>query len=83
MPLGLTLLGPVIVNILFYDIFLDRSGLGLGIVGSAHWRCFCCGLTTQRLLRGNNQGVIVQAPQGAPCFIEGNVSHPELSVGAA
>jgi len=31
-PLGLTLLGPVIVNILFYDIFLDRSGLPMGIV---------------------------------------------------
>lgn len=31
-PLGLTLLGPVIVNILFYDIFLDKSGLGMGIV---------------------------------------------------
>ena len=31
-PLGLLLLGPVIVNILFYDIFLDRSGLPLGIV---------------------------------------------------
>jgi uncharacterized membrane protein YphA (DoxX/SURF4 family) len=31
-PLGLTLLGPVIVNILFYDIFLDHSGLPIGIV---------------------------------------------------
>ncbi|MGD1083602.1 MAG: DoxX family membrane protein [Verrucomicrobiota bacterium] len=30
--LGLTLVGPVIVNILFYDIFLDHSGLLLGIV---------------------------------------------------
>jgi putative oxidoreductase len=26
-PLGLTLLGPVIVNIMLYHIFLDRSGL--------------------------------------------------------
>lgn len=34
-PLGLTLLGPVVVNILFYDIFLDRSGLPLGIVIAA------------------------------------------------
>jgi putative oxidoreductase len=34
-PLGLTLLGPVIVNILFYDIFLDRSGLPMGIVIAA------------------------------------------------
>lgn len=31
-PLGLTLVGPVIVNIMFYDIFLDQSGLPLGIV---------------------------------------------------
>jgi putative oxidoreductase len=31
-PLGLTLLGPVIVNILFYDIFLDHSGLPMGVV---------------------------------------------------
>jgi putative oxidoreductase len=31
-PLGLTLLAPVIVNILFYDIFLDHSGLGMGVV---------------------------------------------------
>jgi putative oxidoreductase len=31
-PLGLTLVGPVIVNILFYDIFLDHTGLPLGIV---------------------------------------------------
>ena len=30
--LGLTLVGPVLVNILFYDIFLDPSGLPLGIV---------------------------------------------------
>src|SRR5947207_14911594 len=26
-PLGLTLLGPVIINIVLYHIFLDRSGL--------------------------------------------------------
>lgn len=31
-PLGLTLVGPVIVNILFFDIFLDAAGLPLGIV---------------------------------------------------
>jgi putative oxidoreductase len=34
-PLGLTLLGPVIVNILFYDIFLDHTGLPMGIVIAA------------------------------------------------
>jgi len=31
-PLGLTLLGPVIVNIVFYHIFLDPSGLPVAIV---------------------------------------------------
>src|SRR5256885_7786707 len=33
--LGLTLLGPVIVNILLFHIFLDPSGLPLAIVVSA------------------------------------------------
>ena len=33
-PLGLTLLGPVIVNIMLYHIFLDPSGLGMGCVVS-------------------------------------------------
>jgi uncharacterized membrane protein YphA (DoxX/SURF4 family) len=31
-PLGLTILGPIIVNILFYDIFLDHTALIVGIV---------------------------------------------------
>lgn len=31
-PLGLTLVGPVLVNILFYDIFLDHTGLPLGLI---------------------------------------------------
>ena len=31
-PLGLTLLGPVIVNIVLYHIFLDPSGLAMAIV---------------------------------------------------
>jgi uncharacterized membrane protein len=31
-PLGLPLVGPVIVNILLYDIFFDHSGLLLGLV---------------------------------------------------
>ena len=34
-PLGLTLLGPVIVNILLFHIFLERSGLPMAIVVSA------------------------------------------------
>ncbi len=31
-PLGLTVLGPVIVNIVLYHIFLDKSGLPMAIV---------------------------------------------------
>jgi putative oxidoreductase len=31
-PLGLTLVGPVIVNIVLYHIFLDQSGLAMAIV---------------------------------------------------
>jgi uncharacterized membrane protein YphA (DoxX/SURF4 family) len=34
-PLGLTLLGPVIVNILLFHLFLDPSGLPLAVVVSA------------------------------------------------
>src|SRR5436309_15172651 len=34
-PLGLTLLGPVIVNILLFHLFLERSGLPLALVVSA------------------------------------------------
>jgi putative oxidoreductase len=33
-PLGLTLLGPVIVNILLFHIFLERTGLPMAIVVS-------------------------------------------------
>ena|SRR5258708_1514114 len=33
-PLGLTLLGPVIVNILLFHIFLDRAGLPMAIAVS-------------------------------------------------
>jgi len=31
-PLGLTLLGPIIVNIVLYHVFLDSSGLPIAIV---------------------------------------------------
>src|SRR5687767_596556 len=34
-PLGLTLLGPVIVNILLFHIFLEPSGLPMALVVSA------------------------------------------------
>jgi hypothetical protein len=34
-PLGLTLLGPVIVNIVLYHIFIDRSGLPMALIVSA------------------------------------------------
>jgi len=33
-PLGLSLVGPVIVNIMLYHIFLDPSGLGMACVVS-------------------------------------------------
>ena len=36
-PLALVLLGPVIVNILLYHLFLNRSGAVLAIVGTLLW----------------------------------------------
>jgi putative oxidoreductase len=36
-PLGLTLLGPIIVNILLFHIFLNHIGLGLAIVIALLW----------------------------------------------
>ena len=30
-PLGLTLLGPVIVNILMFHLFMDKKGIGLAV----------------------------------------------------
>jgi uncharacterized membrane protein YphA (DoxX/SURF4 family) len=36
-PLGLVLLGPVIVNILLYHVLMDRSGLPLAIVVVILW----------------------------------------------
>lgn len=48
LPLGLLLLGPVIVNILLFHIFMDRNGLPMALVVSAlalfllgrHWSAF-------------------------------------------
>ena len=34
-PLGLTLLGPVIVNIVLFHVFLDRNGLPMALLVSA------------------------------------------------
>lgn len=34
-PLGLTLLGPIIVNIVLFHVFMDRNGLPMAIVVSA------------------------------------------------
>jgi hypothetical protein len=34
-PLGLTLLGPVVVNIVLYHIFMDRAGLGMAAIVTA------------------------------------------------
>ncbi len=36
-PLALVLLGPVIVNIFFYHLFMDRSGLPLAILVVILW----------------------------------------------
>jgi len=36
-PLGLTLLGPVIVNIILYHATMDHAGLGLAIVIAILW----------------------------------------------
>ena len=36
-PLGLVLLGPIIVNILLYHLFLNLSGIGLAIVVTILW----------------------------------------------
>ena len=33
-PLGLTLLGPIIVNIALYHLFMDRSGIATALVVS-------------------------------------------------
>ena len=48
LPLGLLLLGPVIVNILLFHVFMERSGLPMAAVISAvalflwwrHWSAF-------------------------------------------
>ena len=54
-PLGLVLLGPVIVNIFFYHLFMDRSGLIIAIVVIILWaliavrhRQYFSGLFVQR-----------------------------------
>jgi uncharacterized membrane protein YphA (DoxX/SURF4 family) len=36
-PLGLVLLGPVIVNILLYHLFLNMSGMGVAVVVTILW----------------------------------------------
>jgi len=36
-PLGLVLLGPVIVNIILYHVFLNRTGIALAIVAAILW----------------------------------------------
>ncbi len=36
-PLGLTLLGPIVVNIVLYHVFLDPSGLGIACVVLVLW----------------------------------------------
>jgi len=36
-PLGLTLLGPIIVNIVLYHTFMDHSGMPMALIISALW----------------------------------------------
>jgi len=36
-PLGLTLLGPILVNILLFHIFFDPAGIGMGLVFTVLW----------------------------------------------
>ena len=36
-PLGLVLLGPIIVNILLYHIFLNPAGMGMALVVTVLW----------------------------------------------
>ncbi len=36
-PLGLTLLGPVLVNILIFHISFDPKGIGMGLIFSLLW----------------------------------------------
>lgn len=36
-PLALTLLAPVLVNILVYHLLLDPKGIGLGVVATVLW----------------------------------------------
>jgi putative oxidoreductase len=54
-PLGLVLLGPVVVNILLYHLLLNRNGISLAIVVTVLWfivfyfyRRFFSGIFAQR-----------------------------------
>jgi uncharacterized membrane protein YphA (DoxX/SURF4 family) len=48
LPLGLLVLGPIVVNILLFHIYIDRNGLEIAVVTSAlalfllcrHWSAF-------------------------------------------
>jgi uncharacterized membrane protein YphA (DoxX/SURF4 family) len=55
-PLALVLLGPVIVNIFFFHLFMDRSGLPLAILVVILW-----GILAFRH-RQSFSGIFVQAP---------------------
>jgi len=55
LPLGLTLLGPIIVNIVLYHMLMDRAGLPLALIVVILWgilafrhRKYFCGLFVQR-----------------------------------
>ena len=57
-PLGLTLLGPVIVNIVFFHVFMDRTGLGMAAIVALlslfllwrYWASFACIVRPQSVL---------------------------------
>ena len=36
-PVGLTLLGPVVVNIVLFHLFMDRTNIATGVVVLALW----------------------------------------------
>ena len=60
-PLALVMLGPVIVNIILYHVFLNPSGVGLAVVVVVLWfvvffehRQYFSGIFVQRTVRREN-----------------------------
>jgi putative oxidoreductase len=64
-PLGLVLLGPVIVNIILYHVFLNLTGIGLAIVVVILWfivfyghRQYFSGIFVQRAQSAMKPGLL-------------------------